>query len=174
MTREEKSIIVQELADKLGEANNFYLADTSAMTVADISDFRRQLFNQGLSLRVVKNTLMKLAMEKHEDKYQGLYEQLVGTTAVMFTDTANAPAKVMKDFRKKNDKPLLKAAFIDNDIFIGDETLKQLAELKSKEELIGEIIGLLQSPAKNVISALQSGGANLSGILKTLSEREEN
>jgi len=172
MTKQEKADIIQQLSDKLAEYPHFYLADTSAMTVEDVTNFRRDLFEKGLSIRVVKNTLLHKAFENHEGKYDDAKDVLAGTTAVVFTETANLPAKVMKEFRKGNEKPVLKAAFIDESIYIGDDQLKALADLKSKEELLGEIIGLLQSPAKNVISALQSGGGKLSGILQTLSERE--
>lgn len=172
MTREEKGQIIEEMSTLLGENSNFYLADTSAMSVADSNEFRRQLFEKGLSIRVVKNTLMEKAMEKHEGKFDDIKSVLQGTTAIVFTETGNLPAKVLKEFRKKSEKPLLKAAYIDTSIFIGDDKLSQLAELKSKEELIGEIIGLLQSPAKNVVSALTSSGATIAGLLKTLSERE--
>lgn len=172
MTKEEKAKIIQQLSDKLSEYPHFYLADTSAMTVADVNKFRGDLFDKGLSIRVVKNTLLTKAFEQHDGKFDEALDILKGTTAVVFTETANLPAKVIKDFRKSNEKPILKAAFIEESIYIGDDQLKALAELKSKEELLGEIIGLLQSPAKNVISALQSGGGKLAGILQTLSERE--
>jgi len=174
MTREEKGQIIEQMSVLLGENSNFYLADTSAMSVADSNEFRRQLFEKGLSIKVVKNTLMEKAMDKHEGKFDDIKSVLQGTTAIVFTETGNLPAKVLKEFRKKNEKPLLKAAYIDTSVFIGDDKLSELAELKSKEELIGEIIGLLQSPAKNVISALTSSSGKLAGILKTLSEREEN
>ncbi len=172
MTREEKGQIIEQMAELLGENSNFYLADTSAMSVAEINDFRRQLFEKGLSIKVVKNTLMEKAMEQHEGKFDEIKSVLAGTTAIVFSETANLPAKVLKDFRKKAEKPLLKAAFIDTSVFIGDDKLEELSKLKSKEELIGEIIGLLQSPAKNVISALSSSGGTIAGLLKTLSERE--
>jgi len=174
MTREEKGQIVQQLSDELGNCTHFYLTDVSGMTVAENTQLRRKLFDKGLSIRVVKNTLLLKAFEGHEGKFDGLNELMTGNTALVFTETANLPAKVISEFRKKNERPLLKGAFIDSDFFIGDEQLKVLADMKSKEELIGEIIGLLQSPAKNVISALQSGGGKLAGILSTLSERQEN
>lgn len=172
MTREEKAQIIQQLSDKLAEFPHFYLADTSAMTVEDINKFRGKLFDKGLDIRVVKNTLLNKAFEQHDGKFDKAMDVLKGTTAVVFTETANLPAKVLSDFRKGKEKPILKAAYIDESIFIGDDQLKALSELKSKEELLGEIIGLLQSPAKNVVSALQSSGGKLAGILKTLSERE--
>jgi len=174
MTREEKGQIVEQLSADLGNYANFYIADTSGMSVAESNTLRRRLFEKGLSLRVVKNTLLLKAMDAYDGKYDELNDALVGTTALVFTETANLPAKVIKEFRSKVDKPLLKAAYLDSDVFIGDDQLKALAELKSKEELIGEIISLLQSPAKNVISALQSSSGKLAGIVKTLQERQEN
>ncbi len=174
MTREEKGQIIQQLSDQLAEYPHFYLADTSAMSVEEINTFRRQLFEKGLSIHVVKNTLLTKALEQFDGKYDQAFAVLSGTTAVVFTDTANLPAKVIKEFRKSNEKPILKAAYLDEDIYIGDDKLTPLSELKSRDELLGEIIGLLQSPAKNVISALKSGGSTLAGILQTLSEREEN
>lgn len=172
MTREEKADIIQQLSEQLSQFPHFYLADTSAMTVAQSNNLRGKLFEKGLSLQVVKNTLLHKVLEQYEGKYDDALKILSGTTAVVFTETANLPAKVIREFRKGSDKPVLKAAFIDEDLYIGDEKLTPLSELKSKDELLGEIIGLLQSPAKNVISALQSGGGQLAGILKTLSERE--
>ncbi len=172
MTREEKAEIIQQLSEKLAEYPHFYLADTSAMNVEDNNTLRRKLFEKGLSMHVVKNTLLTKAIEQQEGKYDDALKVLKGTTAVVFTETANLPAKVIQEFRKGNPKPLLKAAYIDESIYIGDDQLKALADLKSKEELLGEIIGLLQSPAKNVIGALQSSGNKLAGILQTLSERE--
>lgn len=172
MTREEKAQIIQQLSDKLAEFPHFYLADTSAMTVEENSKFRRELFAKGLSMQVVKNTLLSKALDNCDGKYDDAKQVLSGTTAVVFTETANLPAKVLKEFRKSSEKPLLKAAFIEEDVYVGDDQISSLADLKSKEDLLGEIVGLLQSPAKNVISALQSGSGKLAGIIKTLSERE--
>lgn len=172
MTREEKAQIIQQLTDNLAEFPHFYLTDTSEMTVEQSNLFRSKLFEKGLNVQVIKNTLFQKAIESYDGKYDEASQVLSGTTAIVFSETANAPAKIIKEFRKSSEKPLLKCAFIDEDIYIGDEKLTALSELKSKDELLGEIIGLLQSPAKNVISALQSGGGKLAGILKTLSERE--
>lgn len=172
MTREEKAKIIQQLSDRLAESTHFYLADTSAMTVEESNTLRGQLYKEGLSLQVVKNTLMRIALENQEGKYDQAKDVLNGTTAVVFTETANLPARVIREFRKSHEKPILKGAYIDEDFFVGDENLGKLADLKSREELLGEVIGLLQSPAKNVISALQSGGKNLAGILKTLADKE--
>jgi len=173
MRREEKANIVAELTEKFNNANFFYVADSSELNVEDVNALRRLCFDQGIELRVTKNTLVKKALEASDKTFDDLYEVLKGPTSLMFTDTSNAPAKLIKEFRKKKEKPVLKAAYIDSDVFIGDDQLNTLADLKSKEELIGEIIGLLQSPAKNVISALQSGKNTLAGLIKTLADRPE-
>lgn len=172
MTREEKSQVIKELTAQLSENNNIYLADISGLNAIQTSNLRRACFKAGVSLSVVKNTLLEKAMEASEKEFGELSETLKGNTSVMYSETGNAPAKVIKAFRKKNEKPLLKGAFIEEAIYVGDEQLDALVDIKSKEELIGEIVTLLQSPAKNVISALQSGGGKLSGILKTLSQKE--
>ena len=135
-------------------------------------NLRRASFKAGVRLNLVKNTLLAKAMESCDKDFGELSEVLKGNTSLMIAEAGNAPAKVIKEFRKKSDKPLLKGAFIEEAVYVGDEMLDTLVEIKSKEEMIGEIIGLLQSPAKNVISALKSGGGKLAGIMKTLSERE--
>ncbi|MGB1102529.1 MAG: 50S ribosomal protein L10 [Crocinitomicaceae bacterium] len=173
MTREEKSQYIEDLAGKLSESGVFYLTDTAGLTVETVNQLREKCFKSNIELRVVKNTLLKKAMEQIEDKnYEDLYGVLAGPTAIMFAEAGNAPAKLIKDFRKKHEKPLLKGAFIEEAIYTGEENLEFLTSIKSKEELIGDIITLLQSPAKNVISGLKSGGGKLAGILQTLSERE--
>lgn len=173
MNKENKNVIIEELAGKLTESNVFYLADTSELNADITSKLRRQCFKRGIELKVVKNTLLQQAMERVEGKdYTEMYDVLKGSTSVMFAEVGNLPAKVIQEFRKKNSKPVLKAAYINEAIFIGDDQLTALSEIKSKEELLGDIIGLLQSPAKNVISALQSGGRTISGLVKTLQERE--
>lgn len=173
MNKENKNVIIEELAGKLTESNIFYLADTSELNADITSKLRRQCFKRGIELKVVKNTLLQQAMERVEGKdYTEMYDVLKGSTSVMFAEVGNLPAKVIQEFRKKNSKPVLKAAYINEAIFIGDDQLTALSEIKSKEELLGDIIGLLQSPAKNVISALQSGGRTISGLVKTLQERE--
>ena len=173
MTREEKSQYIEDLAGKLSESGVFYLTDTAGLTVETVNQLREKCFKSNIELRVVKNTLLKKAMEQIEDtNYEDLYGVLAGPTAIKFPETVNAPAKLIKDFRKKHEKPLLKGAFIEEAIYTGEENLEFLTSIKSKEELIGDIIALLQSPAKNVISGLKSGGGTLAGILKTLSERE--
>ncbi len=175
MTKAEKTAVIEELQEKLDNIQFFYLADASTMTVAQVNEFRGKCFEKGIEMRVIKNTLAKKAMEsKPEDRnYNALFEALKGPTAILFTDTANVPAKLLKEFRKTNERPLLKAAYIDSDVFIGDDQIETLSTLKSKEDLLAELIGLLQSPMKNVISALQSGGNTLSGLLKALEERGE-
>jgi large subunit ribosomal protein L10 len=172
MTKEQKAQYIDELAAELSTAGVFYLADTSELTVETINQLRRRCFQSNIRLKVVKNTLLSKAMNKIEGKdYGQLHEVLAGPTSIMFSEVGNLPAKIIKDFRKKNVKPILKGAFIDEAIFIGDDQLDTLVSLKSKEELVGEIIGLLQSPAKNVISALKGQGGKIAGILKTLEER---
>ena len=172
MTREEKSQVIEELTGQLAENANIYLADISGLNAGTTSDLRRACFKANIKLAVVKNTLLEKAMEASDRDFGDLPSTLKGNTSVMYSETGNAPAKVIKAFRKKSEKPLLKGAFIEEAVYIGDEQLDMLVNIKSKEELIGDIIGLLQSPAKNVISALKSGGGTLAGILKTLSEKE--
>ncbi len=172
MTREEKSQVIEELTAQLASNTNIYLADISGLNAGNTSDLRRACFKANVKLAVVKNTLLEKAMEASEKDFGDLPSILKGNTSVMYSETGNAPAKVIKAFRKKSDKPLLKGAFIGDAIYIGDEQLDALVDVKSREELIGDIVGLLQSPAKNVISALKSGGGKLAGIIKTLSERE--
>lgn len=175
MTREEKAQVIAGLTEKFEQNNHFYITDTSGLTVGEINKFREMCFNKGIEYKVVKNTLIKKALENLETDYSGLDEALKGFSGVMFVEeNANIPAKVIKDFQKedKDQRPKFKAASIDSDIFIGEDQLDTLSKLKSKQELIGEVITLLQSPAKNVISALNSGGDTLAGLVKTLQERE--
>ena len=172
MTREEKSQVIKELTTQLAESSNFYLTDISGLNAGTTSDLRRACFKANIRLSVVKNTLLEKAMEASDKDFGDLPTTLKGNTSVMYSETGNAPAKVIKAFRKKSEKPLLNGAFIEETVYIGDDQLDMLVDIKSKEELIGEIIGLLQSPTKNLISALQSSGGKLSGILKTLSQKE--
>ncbi len=172
MTRQEKEQLVKELSASIAESGVLYIADTSTLTVETTNALRRRCFNQGIKLRVVKNTLLKKAFDSIEDRdYSELEQVLVGPTAIMFAETPNVPAKLIQEFRKKHAKPVLKGAWIDEAVYIGDENLEALVNIKSKEELVGDIIGLLQSPAKNVISALQSGKTTLAGLVKTLQDR---
>ena len=172
MTREEKSQVIETLTAQLSDNANIYLADISGLDAGNTTNLRRACFKAGVQLAVVKNTLLKKAMESSDKDFGELTNILKGNTSLMISETGNAPAKVIKEFRKKSDKPLLKGAYIQEPIYVGDNQLDSLVELKSKDELIGEIIGLLQSPAKNVVSALKSSGGKLAGIVKTLSERE--
>jgi large subunit ribosomal protein L10 len=156
MTREEQSIAIEELTAQLAGTNIIYVSDISGLNAETTSDLRRACFKAGIKLEVVKNTLLAKAMEASDNDYGDLPSVLTGNSAIFISDIANAPGKIIKDFRKKSDKPVLKGAFINSEIYIGDDQLEALATIKSKEELIGEIIGLLQSPAQRVISALQN------------------
>ncbi|MGM0932597.1 MAG: 50S ribosomal protein L10 [Bacteroidota bacterium] len=172
MTREEKSIVIEDLTAQLTDNSIIYLADISGLNAGATTNLRRACFKANVQLAVVKNTLLAKAMEGSDKDFGDLPGVLKGSTSIMISETGNAPAKVIKEFRKKSEKPLLKGAFVEEAVYVGDEYLDTLVNIKSKEEVIGDIIGLLQSPAKNVISALQSGGGKLAGILKTLSEKE--
>ncbi len=171
MTREQKAQIIDDLTSQLTDTSTIYLADISGLDASNTSKLRRACFKADVKLAVVKNTLLSKAMEKSDKDFGELPETLKGNTSLMISEISNAPAKVIKEFRKKSDKPVLKGAYIEEAIYVGDDQLDILVNIKSKEELIGDIISLLQSPAKNVISALQSGGSKLSGIIKTLSEK---
>ena len=171
MTREEKSQVIEALKAELAQSSNFYLTDLSGLNAVMTSNLRRACFKANVKLSVVKNTLLEKAMEASEKDFGELPSTLKGNTSVMYSEIGNAPAKVIKAFRKKSEKPFLKGAYIEEAIYIGDDQLDLLVDIKSKEELIGEIIGLLQSPAKNVVSALQSSSGKLSGIIKTLSQK---
>ena len=171
MTREEKANVIQDLTSQLADNTTIYLADISGLDATTTSNLRRACFKANIKLSVVKNTLLAKAMEASEKEFGQLPETLKGNTSLMFSDTGNAPAKLIKTFRKKSNRPLLKGAFVEEAVYIGDENLDALVSIKSKEEMVGEIIGLLQSPAKNVISALKSGGGKLAGILETLSKK---
>ena len=173
MKREEKDIIVNNLVDQLNETTHFYLTDTSELDAVTTSLLRRKCFESKIKMLVVKNTLLKRALEQTEYQVDELYDILKGPTAVMFTETGNAPAKLIKEFREKFEKPILKGAYVEESVYIGDDQLEGLVNIKSKEELLGDIIGLLQSPVKNVISQLKSGNNILAGVLETLADRKE-
>jgi len=173
MKREEKDIIVNNLVDQLKGSPHFYLTDASELNAEATSLLRRKCFASEIKMVVVKNTLLKRALEQTEYKVEELYDVLKGSTAIMFTNTGNGPAKLIKEFRKKFEKPLIKAAYVEESVYIGDDQLDTLANIKSKEELIGDLIALLQSPITTVMSQLQSGGNILSGVVKTLSEKSE-
>jgi len=171
MRRDEKTDIINSLADTLKEYSHFYLTDTAQLNAADTSDLRRKCFENQIRLVVVKNTLLKRALEQVGLDCGELFPVLKGSTAVMFSNNGNTPAKMIRDFRKSHPKPLIKGAYIEESVYVGDNLLETLVALKSREELIGDIIMLLQSPAKNVISALQSGGSKIHGVLETLSKK---
>ncbi len=172
MNKEEKTKYIDDLTAELANKNIFYLTDTAGLDVETINQLRQRCFRNNIEMRVVKNSLFKKALQRIENKnYADLYDLLKGPTSVLFSEVGNSPAKLILDFRKKSDKPLLKGAYVNESVFVGEASLKTLSELRSKDELIGEIIGLLQSPAKNVISGLKSGGGKLAGIIKTLSTR---
>ena len=171
MTREEKSQVIQDLTATLAEQSTIYLADISGLDAATTSNLRRACFKANVKLAVVKNTLLSKAMEASDKEFGELQDILKGNTSLMIAEASNAPAKVIKEFRKKSNRPVLKGAYVEEAIYVGDDQLEALVNVKSREELIGDIITLLQSPAKNVVSALQSSGGKLSGILQTLSEK---
>ena len=173
MRREDKNAIVESLAEKLKEYGHFYLADTAQLNAADTSELRRKCYESDIQLVVVKNTLLKRALEQAAGDFEELFPVLKNATSIMFTQSGNVPAKLIKEFRKKHDKPVLKGAYVQESIYIGDNQLDALVSLKTKDELVGDIIMLLQSPANNVISALKSGGNKIHGVLETLSKREE-
>lgn len=173
MRREEKNIVIDKIAEQIKQYPHFYLTDTADLNAETTSNLRRVCFEKEVKMVVVKNTLLKLALERSgKADFSPLYDTLKGSTSIMFAETGNVPAKLIKEFRKSSEKPVLKAAYVEESIYVGDEQLEALVALKSKNELIGDIVALLQSPAKNVVSALQSGGSKLSGVIKTLSERE--
>ena len=174
MTREEKSKVIERLTTELAENTNIYMTDVSGLDASETSKLRRACFKANVKLSVVKNTLLSKAMESSEKDFGNLDEVLVGNTALMYSEVGNSPAKLIKQFRKKSERPLLKGASIEDAIYVGDDQVEFLANIKSREELIGDVITLLQSPAKNVISALQSSGSTISGVLKTLSENNKN
>ena len=173
MRKEDKQVLIDSILSELKACPNFYLTDVSDLNAEKTSQLRRQCFNSGVKMIVVKNALLHKAMQQMDKDYEGLYDVLKGSTALMLCETGNAPAKLIKNFRKTSDRPILKGAFIEECCYVGDDMLDALCSIKSKNDLIADVIALLQSPMKNVISGLQSGGHKLSGILETLSERPE-
>lgn len=176
MTKEDKIKLSAELSEKLAATNYFYIADSAGMTVTDINAFRRMCFDKGVEYKVVKNTLIKKALDKLDTDYAPFDEVLKGFSGIMFSaETGNLPAKILKEFQKKNktDKPAFKAASIDSGLYVGAEHLEALSELKSKDEMIGEVIMLLQSPARRVVGAVLSGGGRLAGMIKGIAEKGE-
>lgn len=172
MTREEKNKEIENLVERLDSSDVLYITDIEGLDAVQTTNLRRTAFKAGIQLNVVKNTLLKKAMERSSKDYEGLYPVLKGSTSIMIAETGNAPARMIKDLRKKKqEKPVLKGAYIQEAIFVGDNQLETLSSLKSKDELVADIIALLQSPAKNVISGLNGAGGKLAGLLKTLEER---
>jgi large subunit ribosomal protein L10 len=171
MKKEEKAVIIDRLAKQLKETPHFYLADVSTLNAAKTTALRRKCFEKQIKLVVVKNTLLRKALEKISFEEAAIFGVLTGSTSVMFADEASVPAKLIKEFRATGDKPALKAAYVQESLYVGDEQLDALVNIKSRTELIGDVVALLQSPAKNVISALQSGGNTLAGLVKTLESR---
>ncbi|RCW35271.1 50S ribosomal protein L10 [Marinilabilia salmonicolor] len=172
MKKTDKSALIKELSEKINEYSHFYVTDTLGLNASQTSDLRRACFNKDVKMMVVKNTLFQLALEQSEKQVEGMEEAFKGTSAVLFCNTGNVPAKLIKEFQKATSLPVLKGAYVEESVYMGSEQLETLSTIKSKEELLGDVIGLLQSPAKNVISALQSGGTKIHGILQTLSEKE--
>ena len=173
MRKEDKSALIEKIKDTIKEYSAIYLAETTSLNAERTVALRRAAFKAGVKMMVVKNTLLKKAFEQSDVDYSGLYDSLAGATTLLLSNTGNAPAKLIKDFREKKDTiPAFKAAFVEETIFKGEEQLPALVALKSKNELIADVVALLQSPAKNVISALQSGGGKIHGILETLSNKE--
>jgi large subunit ribosomal protein L10 len=173
MTKEEKNQAIDALVADLDATANFYLADISNLNAEQTYKLRAAAHKKSIGIKVVKNTLLRKALERAEGEFDELYDILKGNTSIMFSETGNASAKLIKEMRKKGDRPILKGAWVGESIYLGDENVAVLENIKSKEELIGEIITLLQSPAKNVISGLQTPGRNIAGILQTLAEKAE-
>ncbi len=172
MRRENKDALVESIAKQIKEYNHFYLTDISNLNAADTGTLRRKCFENQIKLVVVKNTLLKRALERSEGNFEELYPVLKGATSIMFANSASFPAKLIKDFRQQHDKPILKGAYVQESIYIGDNMIDSLVSIKTKEELIGDILLILQGPVRNVVSALMSGGNKLHGVLETLSKKE--
>jgi len=174
MKRDDKNAVIDQLKDRINNAKHFYLADIGGLNAAETSALRRRCFQDSVSLVVAKNTLLKEALVKADGDFEELYDILAGPTSVMFTETGNVPAKLIKDFLKKNSKgkPVLKGAYVEESIYLGEDQLDVLAALKSRDELIADVVALLQSPMRNLMSSLESGKNILAGVVKTLSEKE--
>jgi large subunit ribosomal protein L10 len=172
MRREEKNVIIDALVSDLNNTKHFYLTDISELNAEETSNLRRKCFEKEIRLLVVKNTLLKKAMEKSDGDFDELYDVLKDSTSIMFCEIGNTPAKLIKEFRKTMEKPILKAAFVEESLYIGDNQIESLSNIKSKEELLGDLLGLLMSPANNLASALSATPSKLAGSLKTLSEKE--
>jgi len=172
MKSSEKKVIIDNLQEQINSYNHFYLADISGLNAENTSSLRRLCFSQNVKLVVVKNTLFRKALETSNKNVEEIYDALKGNTSVMFTENANVPAKLIKDFSKKHKKPVLKAAYVEESVYMGENQLETLIAVKSKNELIADVIALLQSPMKTVVGQLQSGGNIIHGVLKTLGEKE--
>jgi large subunit ribosomal protein L10 len=175
MNKDQKNEVIEALKEKFNQYNNFYVTNTESLTVAQVNKLRKICFDKNVEMKVAKNTLIKKALESIDStRFTGVYESLNGVTALLFSENAKEPALIISSFRTdtKGEKPVLKAAYIDSDVFVGDKELEALKTLKSKQDLIGEIIGLLQSPAKNVISGLNAGN-KLAALVKALEERAQ-
>ena len=172
MKKTDKSTVINELATKINEYCHFYVTDTNGLNAGATSNLRRLCFKQEVKMIVVKNTIFKKAIEQSEKNIEGIEPALKGTSAIMFSNTGNLPAKLIKEFRKKGTVPVFKGAYVEESVYLGEGQLDALINIKSKEELIGDVIALLQSPMRNVLGALQSGGNTIHGILKTLGEKE--
>jgi len=174
MKREDKNTIIDSIAEMISNNNHFYLTDIGGLNAEDTSNLRRACYNKNIKLLVVKNTLLIKALGREEGKYDELFDSIKGSTSIMFTEVGNAPAKLIQEFRKgkKHGKPVLRSAYVEESIYVGDNMLDALSSIKSREELIGDIVLLLQSPMKNVMSSLQSGGNILHGVLETLANKE--
>jgi len=175
MNKQEKNEVIEILKGKFSQYNNFYLTNTEALSVAQITKLRRICFAKNVEMKVAKNTLIRKALEQLDStRFEGAFDSLHGVTALMFSENAKEPAMIISSFRtdSKTEKPVLKAAFIDGDVFVGNDQLTALKDLKSKQDLVGEIISALQSPAKNVIGALNAGG-RLAGLIKALEDRAQ-
>ncbi len=172
MKSSEKASVIDSLVEQINASNHFYLADISTLNAEKTSDLRRTCFKQNVKLVVVKNTLLRKAIERSDKRAEELYDVLKGNTSIMFTEQGNVPAKLIKEFRKKNDRPILKGAFVEESVYVGDDQLDALVALKSKNELIADVVALLKSPMQTVLSQLQSGGNIIHGVLQTLEERK--
>lgn len=171
MKRSEKQEIIDSLIGQINSSGHFYLADIADLNASDSSDLRRLCYSRNVKLVVVKNTLLRKALEASEKEASELFEVLSGNTSIMFSDAANVPAKLIKEFSKKKKKPLLKGAYVEESVYVGQDQLEVLIAVKSKNELLGELVGLLQSPMRNVLGALQSGGNTIHGVLETLANK---
>jgi large subunit ribosomal protein L10 len=172
MRKEDKDLIIDDLTQKIANTKHFYLADISNLNAEETSKLRRKCFEKQIQLLVVKNTLLKKALERSDFDYSPLFGILKDSTSIMFTEINSQPAKLIKEFRKDHEKPILKAAWVEESIYIGDEQLESLSSIKSKEELLGDVLLLLQSPMKSLLSAISSPGRNLAGALQSLSEKQ--